>query len=332
MKRAHMVDIARFMPERVVYNEVSELEPDFFKAPRERRFASPKYSSADLGVLALKALFQKTKFKPEDLDLILVSCSIQDFVNISVGPDIQYRSGASRAQVLNIDTGCAAYVSMLNVADAFIRAGVHQNIAIVTITNFVSRLKEFQESPKSKVLGDGASATLIIPGEPSILASVEESHGEHYDLWRCRPRSLSGEAQNYWESNTGPLQVEFDTEQIEKIKKNSIELIVGAVDKSIQKAELTKDKIDFLITHQPNRALIQKWREGVGIDVPRAFDTFDEFGNLFQSSIPVTLSVLMESGRLKSGTKLALGTFSNAGDFAAGMVIKYQPKLLPEIF
>ncbi len=323
MNRAHIVGIARFMPEQIIYNTVSDDHGEFFKAPKERRFASPKYSSADLGVLALQNLLKQTNFKAEDLDLILVSCSIQDFVNISVGPDIQYRSGATRAQVLNIDTGCAAYVSMLNVADAFIKAGVHKNIAIVTITNFISRLADFQKSPRSQVLGDGASATLIIPGEASILASVEESHGENYPLWKCRPHGPSGEPQNYWETNTGPLEVEFDVEQIEKIKKNSIELIVSAVNKSIQKAELTKDQIDFLITHQPNRGLVQKWRDGIEIDVPRAFDTFEQFGNLFQSSIPVTLSVLMESGRLKSGNKLALGTFSNAGDFAAGMVLNF---------
>lgn len=321
MKRAHIVGIARFMPEKIVYNTISDDQGDFFKAPKERRFASPKYSSADLGVLALKNLFKQTKFKPEDLDLIIVSCSIQDFVNISVGPDIQYRSGASRAQILNIDTGCASYVTMLNTADAFIRAGVHKNIAVVTITNFISRLEDFQKSHRSHVLGDGASATLIVPGEASILASVEESHGEYYDLWRCRPRSLSGEPQNYWEPGTGPLQVEFSIEQIEKIKENSIKLVVGVINKSIEKAGLSKDQIDFVITHQPNRALLQKWRDGVHIDGKRAFDTFDQYGNLFQSTIPVTLSELLESRRLKPGNKLALGTFSNAGDFAAGMVL-----------
>ncbi|MES2503780.1 MAG: 3-oxoacyl-ACP synthase III family protein [Myxococcota bacterium] len=326
MKRAHIDHIARFMPEHVVRNEgQAGSEGEFFKAPKERRFAWPEYNAADLGVRALQNLLQQTGLKGSDIDLIICSCSIQDYVNISVVPDIQYRAGATRAQVLNIDTGCASYISMLNTADAFIRAGIHQKIVLVTITNFVSRLKEFQESPKSKVLGDGASATLITAGEQSILASVEESHGENYGLFICRPRSEQGEPQNYWESGTGPLQVEFDPEQVEKIKKNSLGLVVSAINKSIETAGLTKDQIDFLVTHQPNRGLIQLWREGVGIVGPRAFDTFDQFGNLFQNSIPVTLSVLAESGKLQKDSKIALGTFSNGGDFAAGMVLNLGP-------
>jgi len=324
VKNAQIISIARFMPEKIVRNEPQNDLPDFFKPPLERRFAWPDYNAGDMGALALKNLFKQTGINPKELDLIICSASIQDFVNISVGPDIQYRSGATNARVLNMDTGCASYLSMLNTADAFIKAGQAKKIAIVTVTNFISRLGGFQKSHMSKVLGDGAAATLITAGkESSILGAQEESHGENYDLFRCRPQSESGQPQNYWEAGTGPLEVEFNPEQIERVKDNSIKLVVSVMQKSLSQAKLQNKDIDYLITHQPNKGLLKQWRDGIGINTPRAFDTFDSFGNLFQSTIPVTLSVLEEQNKLSKNKNILLGTFSNGGDFVSGMVLKW---------
>ncbi len=322
MKSAQIKHIARFIPEQIVRNEPTPDAPDFFKAPKERHFAWPKYNAADLGVLAVKNLLHETGLDPNSIDIIICSTSIQDYVNISVGPDIQYRSGASRARVLSIDTGCASYISMLTTADALIKAGVAKTIVLVTVTNFISRLTDFQKSPKSKVLGDGASATLVIAGENSILASVEESHGEHYGLFMCRPRSANGEAQNYWETGTGPLQVEFNETNIQRIRNNSIDLVVGAMKKCLSKASLRIEDIDYVVTHQPNRALLRAWREGISATKEQDFDTFDQYGNLFQTTIPVTISELSNAGKLDTPKRILLGTFSNGGDFVAGMLLK----------
>ena len=96
-----------------------------------------------------------------------------------------------------------------------------------------------------------------------------------------------------------------------------------AAKKSIDDAGLTKNAdISFLITHQPTLGLMAKWRVTDGIDAPRVFDTFQKIGNLFQSSIPVTISEDLKTGVMKRGDILAIGTFSNGGDFVSSMVVK----------
>ncbi len=327
---AKIIDVARFLPEHIAIPQMNEeekndplLQNDFFKSPKERRFAFPQYSSADLGTMAMKELLGRTGISPTKIDLILYSCAITDYVNIGIGPDIQHRSGATNATVLQIDTGCVSFLSMLNTADAFIRAGRYKTIAIVTVTNFISRLKDFQRSPKSWVLGDGASATLVVAGTPNILASQEQSFGENYGLMVCQPRGKNNEVQHYWDTGAGPLQVEFSEGMIERLKHNAVSLVSESVKASIAKAGFRTEDISLLITHQPNVGLIKQWRLAIGIDEPRVYDTFQRYGNLFQSSIPVTISDAVDCGKIRANDTIAMGTFSNGGDFVGSMVLRW---------
>jgi len=327
---AHIHTMSTFMPERIIHNDslkplIAEdplLENEFFKAPKERRFAHPEYNSADLGTKALLNLFKDSGENPESIDLILYSASITDSINIGIGPDIQYRSGARKAQVLCIDTGCSSFLSMLNLSDKLLNSGHYKKIAIVTATNFVSRLDDFQKSPRSWVLGDGASATLVEHGESCILASNETVHGDNYGLMLCRPRNAQNEPQNYWDNDTKALQVEFSPDMVDRLKSNAINLVSESVKKSIHDAGLTNSDISFLITHQPNIGLMEKWRATIDIRAPRVYDTFQKYGNLFQGSIPTTLSDGLKANVLHRGNILAIGTFSNGGDFVSSMVMK----------
>ncbi len=327
---ARIHTISTFMPEKIIRNDSLKalvaddplLENEFFKAPKERRFAHPEYNSADLGTKALLNLWKDSGVDPKSIDLILYSASITDSVNIGVGPDIQYRSGATNAHVLCIDTGCSSFLSMLNLADKLLSAGAYQKIAIVTVANFISRLEDFQKSPRSWVLGDGGCATLVERGESCILAANETVHGDNYGLMVCRPRNTKGEPMNYWDNNTDGLQVEFSPDMVDRLKSNAVNLVSNSVKKSIHDAGLTNSDISFLITHQPNIGLMEKWRATIDIRAPRVFDTFQKYGNLFQSSIPTTICEGIKAGIMKRGNILAIGTFSNGGDFVSSMVLK----------
>jgi len=333
MSGAQIVHVVSFMPERVVDNtklaldgeDDNELDKNaFFKGVKERRFASPEYQSSDLGSKALKLLLEQTGTKPEALDLILCSCMFSDYFWPGIGSAIQNGVGASKATILNLDTGCSSYLSMLNTARAFIESGIYKTIAIVTVTNFISRLPEFQKSKKSWVLGDGASATLLVDGKSSFLASYERSHGEHYGLFVFQPDIVDGQGLNYWERGCGPITVNFSPDMVTAIRSNALELVPDAVSKCLFKAGLSTDDVSLLITHRgPNAFFIKEWRSRIGIGEPRVHDTLECYGNLFQGSIPVTLADAIEKNKVQAGDLLTLGTFSNGGDFVSSMVLRW---------
>lgn len=333
MPNAQIVNVVSFMPERVVDNteiELSNFDDEqldknpFFQGVKQRRFASPEYQSSDLGTYALKKLLEQTSTKPEAIDLILCSCTLNDYFSPGIASAIQHRVGANRATVLDVDTGCCSYLSMLNTARAFIDSGMYKTIAVVTVTNYISRFPNLQNSKQYSVLGDGASATLLVDGKLSIIASFERSYGEHYGLLVGQPDLVDGRSLNYWESGSGKITIAFSQDMLKTLCSNALRLVPEAVSKCLFMAGLSSDDISLLITHQPNTFLIEEWRNRIGINKPRVHDTLECYGNLFQGSIPVTLADAIEKKKVQSGNLLALGAFSNGGDFASSTVIRWE--------
>ncbi len=333
MSGAQIVGVVSFMPERVVDNtnlvlaaseEDEKLDRNpFFQGVKERRFASPDYQSSDLGSNVLKKLLEATGTEAEELDLILCSCIFNDYFCPGIGSAIQHQVGAKQATILNMDTGCSSYLSMLNTARAFIESGLYQKIAIVTVTNYISRLTELQKTKRYSVLGDGASATLLVNGKSSFVASYERSHGENYGLLVGQSELVNGESCNYWEGGSGTIAFSFSEGMLKSLHKNALKLVPEAVSKCLFQANLSVDDISLLITHQPNSFFINEWRSRIGITQTCVHDTLEYYGNLFQSSIPVTLADAVEKNKVQQGDLLALGSFSNGGDFVSSTVIRW---------
>jgi len=325
MPGAQIIDVTNFMPERVVAVTKDLLGEDspFYHGVSERRFASPDYLSEDLGTLATQRLLERTGTPPEDLDLILVSCIFTDTFWPGIGPAIQHRVGARNATIMNIDTSCSSYLSGLNAARAYIESEQCRKVAVVTVTNFISRLTEHQRKKSGAPLGDGASATLVAAGTSSFLARYERSHGEHYGLFRFDPDLVDGVFRNYWERGCGPITVNFSVEMIDKIRENSQRLVPEAVLECLRRAGITTAEVDLLITRQPNDLFLDDWRSRIGIQPPRAYDTLAKYGNMFQGTIPVTLADALDAGRVSKGDIVALGTFSNGGDFVSALALRW---------
>src|SRR6266478_4980840 len=211
-----------------------------------------------------------TNFMPERVvavtkDLLGVSCIFTDTFWPGIGPAIQHRVGARNATIMNIDTSCSSYLSGLNAARAYIESEQCRKVAVVTVTNFISRLTEHQKKKSGAPLGDGASATLVAAGTSSFLASYERSHGEHYGLFRFEPDLVNGVFRNYWERGCGPITVNFSVEMIDKIRENATRLVPEAVLECLRRAGITTAEVDLLITHQPNDLFLDDWRSRIGI-------------------------------------------------------------------
>ncbi|MFD0276677.1 3-oxoacyl-ACP synthase III family protein [Kitasatospora sp. NPDC127111] len=329
-RQAQIVDVVSFLPERVVSNADAQGAGDdlgdhaFFRGVAERRFASPDHSSAELGAAACAKLLDRTGLAADEVDLIIYNCIFNDTFWPGIGSAVQSSIGASRATVLQLDTSCCSWLSGLRTAKAFVESGVHRNVIVLTVTNFVSRLPEFQSSNRSRVLGDGATATLVAPGRASILSAYERSHGENYGLLRFEPELVDGVFRNYWERGCGPITVNFTKERLEAIRENSMSLVPQAVGASLAEAGLTAEDVSLLITHQPNEDFLAEWRKRCGIDVARTHDTLAKYGNLFAGSIPVTVADALDHGLIKDGDVLAFGTFANGGDLVSAMTVRWQ--------
>lgn len=340
MHYAKLIHVVNFMPERIIKNDeflqqLLQQNPDlidddklvdnpFFKGVEQRHFASPDYTSSDLGYRVGKKLLKQCQINADKIDMIICSCIFTDTYWPGIATDVQHRLGASNASILNIDTSCCSFLSSLTMGEAFIQSGKCQNVMVITATNFISRLEEFQKSPRSFVLGDGATAALLCADnkQNSIISNHEKCYGENYGLMRFEPDVVDGIFNNYWQRGCGAITVNFDKPSLDQIRDNALRIVPEVIDQCLLKAGLTKEEINCLITHQPNQFFIDNWRQAIGISIERCHDTLAKYGNLFQSSVSVTLADGLENNIIKTGDTVAIATFSNGGDYGSAMILK----------
>ena len=85
-------------------------------------------------------------------------------------------------------------------------------------------------------------------------------------------------------------------------------------------AGLTLDDIDLFVYHQANGRILKTVAEKLELRPERVADYVGETGNTSAASIPLTLSLLREDGRLRPGQRLLLAAVGAGFTWGAGVV------------
>lgn len=307
----------RKMPSSDTFSSV--VSNDFLTPPHHRHLAYPGYTSVELATEAVSKLLKRNNLNPDDIDLILNFSVYSDHILPGDAMEIARRSGLHNAEAINIEDGCCSYITMLNIARLFVMSGQKRKVLITTVTNFISRLDSFKNERVSQVLGDGATATLIDNNydTPAVVDYIKKTNLEASRLFLFRPDN----GKEFWETNSGEVSTSFNPHQFTAIKHMLNELPCLVI-QLLEKTKTPKDSIDYLITHQPNASFLSHWGVKLGMEDIH-FDTFNECGNLFHSSIPASLAKLYENKIMGGGDKLiVISAFSYAGESVSAMLLR----------
>ena len=85
---------------------------------------------------------------------------------------------------------------------------------------------------------------------------------------------------------------------------------------------LKRESIDWVIPHQASGKAVEAYISAGGFNKEQVLETVSKFGNCVAASVPMTLAMAIEDGRVKRGDLLMLiGT--GAGLSAACSLIRY---------
>src|SRR5699024_8897486 len=77
----------------------------------------------------------------------------------------------------------------------------------------------------------------------------------------------------------------------------------------IEKAGLTKEDVDFLVTDQENIRSMEGARERLGISEDKMAKVIKKYSNNSSASIPIALSESINQGKIKDGDVIVLVVF-----------------------
>ncbi|ADI15728.1 3-oxoacyl-(acyl-carrier-protein) synthase III [Truepera radiovictrix DSM 17093] len=266
----------------------------------ERRVAESGQATSDLAHAAAAAALEDAGTLPESIDLIVVGTSTPDHAFPSVACKVQARLGCTRATAFDVNAACAGFLSALQVAEQFLRAGGATR-ALVIGADTMSRIVDYSDRTTCILFGDGAGAVVLAKGErPGLHATVTHADGTHYE-------------QLYVHGGGSRLDTEGERPRIKMngraIFPLAVRAMISVTEEVLAKAGKTLDDVTWLVPHQANQRILKAVAEGLNVPETRVVSTIRDYGNNSAASVPLALDLAIRDGRIRRGDTVLLTAF-----------------------
>lgn len=300
--RAVVQGVGHYLPERVIPNSHFEATLDTTdewirtRSGIERRhFAAEDETTSHLAIHAANAALDHAGVSIGEIDGIVVATSTPDLTFPSVGTMVQKGLGMERGFAFDVQAVCAGFIYALTTANAMIVSGQAQKLLVIGAETF-SRIMDWTDRSTCVLFGDGAGALVLSAEEGKgdnsdrgILASDLNSDGRYRDmLFVDGGVSTTGQS--------GKLRMQGNA-----LFRQAVDKLAGTAFTALRKIGLEDEDVNWIVPHQANIRIISGTAKKMGIPMDRVIVTVQDHGNTSAASIPLALSVGVETGKIKRG-------------------------------
>jgi 3-oxoacyl-[acyl-carrier-protein] synthase-3 len=308
-RTASILGLGHFLPAEVIPNGpiASRIDVDdewIVKRTgiKARRRAAPTERTSDLAVFAARRALQDAGVEALDLDLVLVATMTQDEITPNTAPLVAHALGAERAGALDIGAACTGWLAAISMATAQIEAGRAEKVLVVG-AEVLTRLVNFDDPKTAPLFGDAAGAVVLgANGEGEIGPVVLSADG-----------GLADTIVVPWEDRV------FHMDGISTFKV-AVKRLSEATVAAVARAGWELDDVDLFVYHQANSRIIRAVGERLDLEPAKVADYIAQLGNTSAASIPLTLSLLREDGRLRPGHKVLIAAIGAGFTWGAGVL------------
>ncbi len=212
---------------------------------------------------------------------------------------------------------CTGAVYGLDVARRYIEDGSFE-YALVIGSEVYSRMLDFTDRNSCIYFGDGAGAMVIgrAPAdEPGILTSYVQTDGTGYETITA----IAGGTRMPATLETVQNGLHYFQMDPKRVWDFATKAFPRAVRTALERAGLTVDDVDFLISHQANINIIRYGMDALGIPMSKTYTTLDKYGNTSGASVAITLDEAFRAGKIRRGDVVVLVGFG--GGLAWGSAV-----------
>lgn len=272
-----------------------------------RYWASQETSVIDIAVSAARKAMEAGGVKADDLDLIINAAATPHQLIPCNAVFIHNELGApSHTSCFDVDQTCLGFLPALDIAAHFIESG-YMNTVLIVCAETPSKAVNPVSREAYRLLGDAAAAVILGNSPTTTLIAT--------DLWtlsgfkeHCRVVGGGMKLAGHRHNPDTHQQYFFDMDGHELFKaawKSLPDMVRAFLDKH----GLSINDIDMFIPHQAALSAMRLLQRSLKVPSERRLEIVQRFGNCGAASIPMTLHLAIEEGRIDSGDRvLLLGT------------------------
>jgi 3-oxoacyl-[acyl-carrier-protein] synthase-3 len=308
MRTARIIGLGHKLPDRVVANtEIAErigVDSDWIvrrTGIRERRYAGREERTTDLALAAARRALTDADTRPSEIDLVLVATMTPDELTPNTAPLLAHALGIG-VGAYDVGAACTGWLSALSAGAAQVETGRAGRVLVVG-AEILSRIVDPGDKRTAMLFGDGAAAVVLGPdGDGEIGPILLESDGAMSETITASHAERLLHMDGHTTFNKAVKVLSDSTEEV------------------AARAGVGLEDIDLFVYHQANGRILRSVAEKLELPEERVADYVGETGNTSAASIPLTLSLLREDGRLRPGQRVLLAAVGAGFTWGAGIV------------
>ena len=265
---------------------------------KQRHIAADNETTSSMAINASIDAIKSSGLSEKDIDLVIVATTTPDQIFPSTACIVQNKLNII-APAFDIQAACTGFIYAMSVADNYIRNGMSKNILIIGSEKY-SNILDWKDRSTCVLFGDGAKAVVLsADSKEGIISSHIHADGQYNDL-------LSVEGNH----------IKMKGNEVFKVAVNTLSKLV---DETLDKNNMDKSSIDWLVPHQANLRIIKAAAKKLSLPLEQVVVTVGDHANTSAASIPLALNEAVKDGRIKEDQVLLLEAFGSG--FTWGSVL-----------
>lgn len=318
---AAITAVGKYLPEYVLTNKELETMVDTNDewittrtGIKERRIL--KEENAGTSFMAIRAaedLIQKNNIDPKEIDLVIVATATPDMPVASTAVYTATEIGAVNAFAYDLQAACSSFLYGMSTASSYIESGRYKKVLLIG-SDKMSSIIDYTDRATCIIFGDGAGAVLFEPNEEGYGLQDEllRSDGIGRDFLKIEAGGSILPASEETISN----RQHYVHQEGRTVFKFAVSNMADVSEGILERNNLTKDTVNWLVPHQANKRIIEATANRIGLDSDKVMMNIHKYGNTTSATLPLLLNDYEKE--LKKGDNLIFAAFG--GGFTWGAI------------
>lgn len=266
-----------------------------------------------LAIKAAKDLIERGNVNPAEIDMVLVATTTPDMPVAATAVYVATQIGAVNAFAYDLQAACSSFLYGMSTAAAYIETGRYKKVLLIGADK-MSSIIDYTDRATCIIFGDGAGAALFEPNREG-LGLVDEF------------LRSDGIGREYLKIDAGGSMLPPSKETVENrqhyvfqdgktVFKYAVTGMADVSEKIMQRNNLSKDDVDWLVAHQANKRIIDATAHRMELDDAKVLVNIERYGNTTSGTLPLLLSDFED--KFKKGDNLIFAAFG--GGFTWGAI------------
>ena len=318
---AAITAVGGYVPDFVLSNEVLETLVDTNDewistrtGIKERRLLKePGKGTSYLAIKAAQDLIKRGNINPAEIDLVIMATATPDMPVATTGVYVATQIGAVNAFAYDLSAACSSFLYGMSAAAAYVQSGRYKKVLLIGADK-MSSIIDYTDRATCIIFGDGAGAVLFEPNNEGLGLQDEFLRSD-------------GIGREYLKIDAGGSILPASKETVENsqhfvfqdgktVFKYAVSGMADVSEKIMQRNNLTKEDIDWLIAHQANKRIIDATASRMDLEEDKVLVNIQKYGNTTSATLPLLLSDFED--KFKKGDNLIFAAFG--GGFTWGSI------------